>query len=88
MHAPGSTARPPRRPSSSASGLFIALPSPVFMSQPRINVDMSRPLRAEVLVCVPRLASESLKRAKLRIRRNHDLGEKPAVAGIDVLIFI
>jgi hypothetical protein len=46
MRTPDSADRPPRRSPSSASGLFIALPSPVFMSQPQINIDMSQSRRA------------------------------------------
>jgi hypothetical protein len=38
--------------------------------------------RDELVICVPWLASESLKRSLLEIRRNRDLEEKPPVTNI------
>jgi hypothetical protein len=40
--APDNAGRPPRHTPASASGPFIALPSPLLMSQPQVNIDMSQ----------------------------------------------
>jgi hypothetical protein len=78
MRAPDSADRPPRRSTSSAPGLFIALPLAC------VHVSAADKYRHEpvaagdevVVVHAPRLASESLKRGLLEICRNHDLREK------------